>query len=220
MSASFTLITFQRSLSVVYRFYDEFFFPIDNRTPPVRSPLDVSIPALNWSAWPASDLSYRFSALTLTEPPPSGTNLQVQVVAELGDYVNLQPITVDLPRSVSNPPLASDFLINVPLWPTVALRPPQSETAVRGFITSSSSQPVANLKVEMWMHPAATPPPGTPFTLSDANGAFLFRFPLLKGASGSNVTINVRINNGTIAGTPSSLPIVVGQTQFVQLTRT
>ena len=210
----------QRTLAAVYRFYDAFLFPLVDTAPPITSPLEVSIAKFRWNALRAGDFTYRFSSLTLTGPAFTGVNLPVQVTASAGDYINFEPILLTLPLPISTPPQRSDFLIPKPLWPAFSFRPPAGETAVRGQIQSPSAQPVAGLKIEMWPGAAPVPPPGTPYTLSDANGAFLYRFPLLMGASGSVLPINVRLNGGLLAVTPASLPVVLGQTQIFQLQRT
>lgn len=221
MSAPYVAPRLRRTLSVVYRFYDAFFFPIDDHTPPVTSPLDVSIPSFGWSALRSDgDGSYRFSALTLTQPAPSGINLAVKVEAPGGEYVNYEPILLTLPVPLSTPPKRADFLLMKPLWPTTALRPLDGETAVRGHIRSSTAQPVANLKVQAWLGGALVPPPSTPFTRSNAYGEFLFRFPRLKGVLGHTVSINVRLEDGAIAVAPNSMPIVLGQTQIIGFQRT
>jgi hypothetical protein len=208
----------QRSLSAVYRFYDAFYFPIDKFTQPIASPLDVSIPALRWSASRAeTDFSYRFSTLTLTQPAPSGANLAVEVVSTDGDYVSFEQIVLTLPLALSSPPKPADFLIVRPLWPTVAFRPPGGETAVRGQIRSAAALPVAGLKIVMWPGAAVTPPAGTPFTRSNANGEFLFRFPLLKSAGGS--PFHIRLNDGAIGVSPASPSVVFGRTQMIQFQR-
>ncbi|HWF06817.1 MAG TPA: hypothetical protein VG297_00055 [Bryobacteraceae bacterium] len=221
MSDSFVSPLLQRTLSAVYRFYDVFYFPIGDATPPVVSPLEVSIPSLSWNAYRAADdYTYRFSSLTLTQPAPAGVNLAVDVTAPAGDYVSFEPIQLTLPRTLSVPVQRSDFLIPTPLWPTVAVRPPVGETAVRGQIQSAAALPVSGLKVEMWPGPAVTPPPGTPFTLSDASGQFLYRFPLLKGVSGSPTTFNIQLSNGAVAVSPASLAIPLGTTQVILFQRT
>lgn len=221
MNAPYVAPLLQRTLSAVYRFYDAFFYPIDDRTPPVTSPLDVSIPSFSWSALRAADdFTYRFSALTLTQPAPSGPNLAVQVVAPGGDYVSFEPIVLALPLPLSTPPKRADFLISKPLWPTTAVRPPDGETAVRGYLRSNTAQPVADLKVQMWLGAVLVPPPGTPFSRSNANGDFLFRFPLLKGVPGQTVSISIRLSDGAIAVSPASLSIVLGQTQIIEFQRT
>ena len=221
MSATFVTLRLQRTLSAVYQFYDAFFFPIDDDTPPVTSPLDVSIPDLRWNAlFAENDATYRFSASTLTHPAPAGVNLTVQVTAPGGDYLSLEPILLTLPLPVSVPPQRADFLISRPLWPTVGLRPPSNETVVRGQIQSPTAQPVDGLKIEMWPASAATPPPGTPYTRSNAHGDFLYRFPLLKGAPGSLAPFRIRLNNGAVAVLPASLPISLGGAQILQFQRT
>jgi hypothetical protein len=210
----------QRTLSAAFRFYDAFLYPIDDLTSPLTTPLKVSIPSLNWSALRADDdFTYRFSALTLTRPAPSGPGLVVQVVAPGGDYVAFEPISMNLPVPLSSPPKRADFLIAKPLWPTPAVRPSDGETAVRGFIRSSTAQPISDLKVQMWLGGTPAPPPDTPYTRSHANGDFLFRFPRLKGALGGTVSINVRLSDGAVAVSPASLSIVLGQTQIIGFQR-
>jgi hypothetical protein len=183
-------------------------------------PLDVSIPSLNWSALRTeNDCTYRFSALTLTQPAPTGA-LSVQVTAPGGEYVSFNPIVLSLPLLVPSPPQSSNFLFAKPLWPTTALRPPDGETAVRGHISSPTAQPVADLEVEMWLGGAPVPPPGTPFTRSNTSGDFLFRFPLLKGAPGASLPVRIRLSGGAIPVSPASLSIPLGQTQIIPYQRT
>lgn len=221
MTPSFVAPALQRTLAAVYRFYDAFFFPIADSTPPVSSSLEVSIPSLEWTALRVeTDATYRFSAFTLKRPAPTGINLPVEVLAPAGDYVSFAPILLTLPVAVSVPPKRSDFLIPTRLWPTMTVRPPDGETAVRGVITSPSAQPVAGLTIEMWTGGSPTPPPGTPFTRSNAGGEFLFRFPLLKGTPGTPLPVQIRLNAGGIAVTPAALPVVFGRTQIVPFART
>ena len=78
---------------------------------------------------------------------------------------------------------------------------------------------MANLKVEMWPGASVLPPAGTPFTRSNANGDFLFRFPLLKGTAGSVAPFRIRLNGGGLAVTPASPSMVLGRTQIVQFDR-
>ena len=224
MSAQFVAPLLQRTLAAAYQFYDAFFFPLDDLTPPITAPLEVSIPSLGWSALRAdTDFTYRFSASTLTQPAPSSPSppgFAVQVVAPGGDYVSFESIGLVLPLPLTAPPKRSDFLIPKPLWPTTALRPPDGETAVRGFIRSPTAQAVADLTVEMWLGLAPVPPPGTPFTRSNGSGDFLFRFPRLKGASGQTQTISIRLDGGAVSVSPATLPIVIGQTQIIKFQRT
>ena len=219
MSAPMVTPLLQRSLSVVYRFYDAFLYPtLSDKTPAIHSPLEISIPKFSWNAFRSDDdLTYRFSWLTLTQSAPAGANLDVEVVATNGDYLNLDPFQVTLPLAVSVPPKSSDFLQTKPLWPAQSMRPPAGETAVRGRIADVANQPVAGVKVEMWTGGTPVPPPGTPFTQSAANGCFLYRFPLLTGTRGSVVTVNVRLNGGVLVVTPTSLPVVIGELQIFQL---
>jgi hypothetical protein len=219
MSAPMVTPLLQRSLSVVYRFYDAFVYPtLSDKTPAIDSQLEVSILKFGWNALRSDDdLTYRFSWMTLTQAPPAGANLDVQVVATAGDYINLDPFQVTLPLAVSSPPKASDFLQEKPLWPAESMRPPVGETAVRGRISNAANVPAGGVKVEMWTGGSPLPPSGTPFTQSAGNGCFIYRFPLLAGARGSIVTVNVRLNNGVLLVTPSSLPVIIGQLQIFQL---
>jgi len=212
-----------RTLSAVYRFYDAFLFPLGESALPIASPLQVSIPKLRWDALRSDDdLTYRFSCSTLTGPPISGLNFDVSVVAAAGDFINFEPISLTLPLPVSTPPLRSDFLIPKPLWPAVSFRPPEGETAIRGQLKSPTSQPVADIKIEMWTGVSPTPPPGTPYTRSDAKGSFLYRLPLLPQppAPAVTVTMHLRLNGGLLAATPASLAVVWGATQIFQIQRT
>ncbi len=223
MNAPLNSPIFQRSLSAVFTFYDAFLYPPGSSQPPdptplVGSPLGVSIPSLQWQAAAADDGSYRFSALTLTQPAPGGANLAVQVDAPLGDYLSFDPITITLPLPISSPPLRSDFLIPTKLWPTVAFRPPSGETAVRGIIASPTAQPVSNLKIEMWL--GAGPAPGSPYTFTNLNGEFLFRFPLFQSASGQTTQANIQINSGAIPVLPAAPTVLIGATQILQFQRT
>ena len=221
MNAPYSALLLQRTLAAAYQFHDIFFEPLDDRSPPVLSLLDVSIPSLGWSAFRAEgDATYRFSALTVAAPAPSGTNLAVQVMAPRGDYVNLEPILLTLPRALSSPPKRSDFLITKPLWPTTALRPPDGETAVRGQIRSGTSATVSDIKVEMWTGVAPAPSAGAPYTRSNADGDFLFRFPLVRRSTGSTITVNIRLAGGAITVSPASTPVVFGRTQIIQFQMT
>lgn len=218
-STSFAHPRLQRSLAAVYRFYDAFHFPVGDTTPPIVAPLEVSIPELRWSALRVEeDATYRFSALTSAEPVPTGVNLDVQVRALHGDYVTLDPILLTLPLPLSTPVRRTDFLILQRLWPTPAMRPPRSETAVHGQIRSATAQPIAGLTVEMWQG-APAPPPGTPFTRTNATGEFLFRLPLLKGTLGSSLPFRIRLDAGAVAVAPAVIPLVLGTIQTVQFDR-
>jgi hypothetical protein len=211
----------RRTLCAVYRFFDAFMTPVDSRTPPIGSPLVVSIPARAWTALRVrADGTYRFSAPTLTEPAPTGVNLAVSVVSLTGEYVAPSPILLTLPLAVSVPPVAADFLRDLPLWPTPSMRPPAGETAVRGRITSPTSQPVAGLQVEMWTGGSPVPPPGTPSTLTDSDGEFLYRFPRLKATPGQPLPVRIRLESGLLPIVPASLSLTTGQPQIILFQRT
>jgi hypothetical protein len=221
MNAPYVAPVFQRTLLAVFQFYDAFFDASDDRTLAITSPLEVSIPNLGWIAFRADDFTYRFSARTLTQSAPGGSQLTVQVVAPGGDYVSFEKITLPAlplpPPNPPRPPRRGDFVFQLPLWPTLAVRPPGGETAVHGYIWNNTAQPLAAVKVEMWPGAAPAPPPNTPYTLSNASGDFLYRFPLLKGTPGDARAMNIRLNGGAVSVLPNSLNIVLGQTQIVHL---
>ncbi len=221
MTSTQVAVLHQRTLCAVYRFHDAFMTPVDSRTPPIASPLTVSIAPLAWTALRvAADGTYRFSAATLTQPAPAGPNLPVSVVSETGDYASLEPILLTLPLALSAPPVAADFRRDLPLWPTPSLRPPAGETAVRGRVVSPTAQPVVGLKVEIWLGAAAVPPPGTPYTVTNDAGDFLFRLPLLKAAAGQLQPIRIRLQAGLLPVNPASLSLTTGQTQIISFQRT
>lgn len=211
----------RRSLAAVYRFYDIFYLPFDGAVPPVRSPLAVSIPSLRWHAlWAENDATYRFSALTLTKSAPIATQMAVEVVAQNGDYVNHEPIKLDLPLPLSTPPRSDDFLLCRALWPTTAFRPPPGETAVRGQICGAGA--LGGLRVVM--AEGATPPldGDGPYTFTDARGEFLFRFPRQKGPPRDNITLHIQVSEGglPVAITPATVSAVYGTTNLCQFQRT
>jgi hypothetical protein len=180
--------------------------------------LDVSIPTLRWSALPEeSDRTYRFSALTLTQPAPIGVNLAIEVTAPGGQYVSHEPILVTLPRPLSAPVQRADFLVNQLLWPTTALRPPPGETAINGSIRSATAQPVDNLTVEIWSGPPSLRRERR--SRARRRGNFLNRFPLRKGPAGSLANVRIRLNGGAVAVAPATLPIVLGRTQAIPFDR-
>ena len=221
MSAPFVAVRHQRSLGAVYRFYDAFMLPLDDRTPALGLPLAVSIPSLTWQALRvADDASYRFSAATLTHPSPGGVNLDVLVFDPAGLYQNLEAIKLNLPVLPSVPPRSTDFLVQGRLWPTTAMRPPAGEMAVRGLVSSPTAQPVDQLLVEMWTGPSPVPPAGTPFTRSNARGEFVFRFPLLKAVPGQALPVHIRLDGGLVPVLPALPVLTTGQTQIVSFQRT
>ncbi len=145
--------------------------------------------------------------------------MPLRVASTEGDYRSLEPVLLTLPRAVSNPPVPADFLIPQPLWPTTRWKAPAGETVVRGSLSSPTSQPVGGLVLEMWVGASPTPPAGTPFTRTESDGGFLYRFPRLKGAAGAPLTVQARLNGGAIPLPASPLNLVFGRTHFVSLQR-
>jgi len=227
-------VAMTNDLAAAVRFLDAF------TQQPVRTPLSVSIPALNWQAlWWESDATYRFS---LSNTPlvggvpqfPNGVfNLQVTLPASQiqasgsssrGPYAALETRQLKLPPTPHSPPLASDYRVDLTLWPTVAFRPPAGETAVSGTVVSASNQNVVGLKVIL-LDSLVPPPPAPPYTRTDSSGQFLFRLPNLKlptpPTPNPTSTLNVQLlnaANATLVATPSTLTVPIGiVTNFIKL---
>jgi hypothetical protein len=196
-------------------FHDIFFRPFDDRTPRVRSALEVSIPERSWLAYyAASDATYRFSAVDWEAPLPS--TLAVVVRSIDGDYASYEPLTITLPLAIPSPPLASSFLIHRPLWPTSAFRPIAGETAISGMITHPTLK-ISGLRVVMY---SGAPDPLSPYTYTDAAGGFLFRLPYLGAASSAVPTIpmSIDVRDGVtpVVVSPASAVVTLGrQNRFV-----
>jgi hypothetical protein len=213
-----------RVLGAVVTFRDVFYLPFNDDTPLVRARLDVSIPARKWRAsFSENDATYRFSMAG--EPVPTGT-FDVQVDVRDDTYAHFEPFQLTLPVTPSAPPRASDFLVVKPLWPTRRFRVPRGETAVVGQL-HHPTLPTAGLRVRMF--PAGPPPPVAPYTYTDAQGGFLFRFPRLDTAvlptppqKVATVELQVEVTDGgaPVAVTPSTFAVLLGMTQFMAFTRT
>lgn len=158
---------------------------------PIRVPLVVSIPSPPWTARRMpQDATYRF--LTTNAEVPAGL-FGVEVVAPGGEYVAHEPITVRLPRPlVDHPPpaRAEDYRIEAPLWPTLLVRPPAGETAIRGRITRPPGADAGGLRVVLYA--AGQLVPSSPYARTDARGEFLFRLPLLKTSLAGGVVASTR----------------------------
>ncbi len=210
-------------LAVVYRFRDTFYQPPLPNTPPVRSALSVTITLTDGSKLTAIrsevDATYRFRVPA--GQVPSGT-FDVTVDSLDGVYVNHEPFTVDLPVTLADAtaPKGSDFLKVKQLWPTRLFRVPIGETAVIGRI-ESATLPVNDLKVELYQ--GGSPPVGTPYARTDANGEFVYRLLGLPGSvpgTPPTETLNIQVEGGAVTVTPTSFTVTLGKTQFIPFTRT
>ncbi|HEY3857293.1 MAG TPA: hypothetical protein VGO67_23155 [Verrucomicrobiae bacterium] len=223
---------FTSDLAAAVRFLDAF------TGQPVRAPLAVRIPALDWQAlrWDA-DSTYRFS---LVNTPlvggapqfPSGVfDLEVDAQDSQGSsaqnttsgpYAALETRQLTLPPTPHSPPLVTDYRVDITLWPTVAFRPPPGETAVVGTVVSATNQNVTGLKVIL-LDSALPPPPIPPYTRTDGLGQFLFRLPNLRSGPTPNATstLNVQVlnaGNSTLITNPTTLTAPIGfVTNFVKL---
>jgi hypothetical protein len=224
-----------RDLAAVVRFLDAF------TGEPVRTPLGVRIPALNWAAfWWDADATYRFSlanASLVAGVPQFPIGIFDLEVTEQGypisttsaegklphwTYAALEACQVTLPPTPHSPPLVTDYRVDLPLWPTVAFRPPARETALVGSVVSASSQDVTGLKVIL-LDASIPPPANPPYTRTDRSGQFLFRLPALRRGAASNptATLNVQlfdVANTQLAVTPAILTVPIGVvTNFIKL---
>jgi hypothetical protein len=212
----------QRDLAAVVQFVDPF------TALPVRDPFTVAIPALHWTAlrW-HSDATYRFSLANVplvggVPQLPVGT-FTLSVSPARGAYTALEPRLLTLPPAAPHPPpvLATDYLVALALWPTLAFRVPPGETAVTARLVSASNQNVGGLKARLF--DAASPPPPNVYTRSDAAGQFLIRLPALRRGNAANPTalLDVQVFDAAdlpLVVTPATLTVPIGQpTGFVTL---
>ncbi|HEY5933088.1 MAG TPA: hypothetical protein VIU61_00550 [Kofleriaceae bacterium] len=204
------------ALACALRFEDIFYRPVEPTTPPVATRLEVTIPALAWTAIRADrDATYRFRFT----PGVDVTGTHDVVVTSLdGIYVNHEPFQITLPRMMSTPPRASDFLIARPLWPTRRFHAPIGETCVIGRITSPNL-PVAALRVQLYR--GAAPPPLGAYTYTDANGEFVFRLLKLAGAIGDVISdVRIAVSDGNpVVVAPDMFSVELGRTQSITFTR-
>jgi hypothetical protein len=211
-----------RDLAAAVQFVDPF------TSLPVRIPCAVSMPALRWTAlrWDA-DATYRFSRpnVPLVGAPqlPTGT-FTLSVTPAGGSYAALEPRQITLPVAAPHPPpvLFADYLVALPLWPTVVFRVPAGETAVLARLVSTSNQNAAGLKARMF-DGSSPPPPASVYTRSDVAGQFLIRLPGLQRGNAANPTVVLDVQifnvaNAPLVVVPPTLTVPIGQlTGFVTL---
>ena len=244
--------TWIHRLAFVLRFFDAFSDPLHHLT--VRVALDVTtplpvgvppnlqvLPPLGdppgslgeqrepETLWRArrcmSDDTYRFF---VTNQPLRAGNYAVTVAAPGGEYVTFEPIVVPVPVPRTPPPppaLRSDFLFEFPLWPTRRAAVTAGDTVIVGRIVHAGGAPAVGYRVVLFPPPG--PAPAAPYTRADANGDFVYRFPLLKRAPGVPPVIlhNFEVRDAlnvvvaVIQPPPATIPVALGQvTTGVQLT--
>jgi hypothetical protein len=226
-----------RGLAVAIRFVDGF------TGQPVNSPLLVSINTFTgidpsvmaslsvagWNAlWSETDSTYRFSVPNVSQVPTgifdlaiantSGVDLYSDPPAALpnGPYAAQTQLQVTIPPVAAHPPpvLATDYLVQLELWPTVAFTVPYGETAVSGWVVSADGTKVAGLKVNL--SASATGANGEPWVSTDGSGQFLYRLPNLPRPAGPDpqVTLDVAVVDQTaspLTVTPTSLTVPAGK---------
>jgi hypothetical protein len=228
-----------RQLAVAVQFVDGFTGqPIFNKysvsieTFPGVAPKLLQSLADGWAgAWSGSDATYRFSLTNLPPPAqlPGGTfNLVVTnpggapvyanplPASPSGPYAASAPLKVTIPPVAPHAPpvLASDYLVALPLWPTVAFSVPNGETAVSGWVVSKASgTPQVGFGVTFASAGAAAG--AAPQAVTDGSGQFLYRLPNLARPAGPNpqVTLNITMvdqNGAAVAVTPPNLTVSAG----------
>jgi hypothetical protein len=239
----------RRDLAVVVRFVDGFTGqPIRTQfsvSIPKFSGIDprnlATMPAKWVALWSDGDATYRFSlpnpllaagtaqlptgTLDLLVTTADGVNLYADppIAPPRGSYAALTPLQVTIPPIAAHPPpvLASDYPVELPLWPTAAFRPPDGETAVSGWAVSAGRTTVAGLKLRLFESDSG--PSGEPWASTDSAGQFLYRLPNLPRPTGPNPqgTLNVEIvdqGNAPLTVAPATLTVSIGKpTSLVQL---
>lgn len=210
----------QHRLGFVLRFEDIFDRPTTPRTPPIRTRLHVSIPDRRWDAmFIDHDGTYRFRF----HPDEDITgNHTVEVTSLDGFYLNHETFTVTLPRVASTPPVATDYMIPRPLWPTRLFRIPVGETAVIGRIVPAvPGLDVTGLRVQLYR--GLAPPPAGAYTFTDSQGEFVFRLKKLGGPvpGGTLNDIKIVVSDGApVSVAPAIFTVELGRTQTMTFTRT
>jgi hypothetical protein len=227
-----------RDLAVVVRFVDGFTrqplsLPLSVSIPGfagVDPKLLTSLASGKWVArWSDADATYRFSLPnlpTINGSPelPRGTfDLLVTTAAGVNVYANPPAVLpgspyasatrlqVTIPPVAPHPPpvLASDYLVELPLWPTAAFRVPDGETAISGWVVSASTANVVGLKLRL--SPSRTGPAGQPWIGTDGAGQFLYRLPGLRRTAGSAIAVEVvDPSNAPLTVAPATLTITIG----------
>jgi hypothetical protein len=234
----------RRDLAVVVRFVDGFTgqpvrFPLSvsiRQFTGIDPRKLTSTPGGKWIAlWSDADATYRFSLpnLPLTAGSaqlPAGTfNLLVTTTDGVNLYANppiapphgpysaLMPLQVTIPPTAAHPSpvLASDYLVELPLWPTAAFHVPDGETAVSGWVVSAGRTNVAGLKLKLFESNIG--PSGEPWASTDSAGQFLYRLPNLTRPAGPNpqATLNVEMvdqANAPLTVAPETLTVAIGKT--------
>jgi hypothetical protein len=229
----FTRVDFGHRVAVALRFVDVFTGealapePFDAR---IESfPYTPGIVRTPWIARAARGV-VKF-VVAARETAPVGA-MSIIVEDRSRRYAAYEPVAVTLPRPlIEHPPVpaASDFLVDVSLWPTVAFRSPASQTTVIGCVRSAGASSVSGCRV----FAVRVGDPPSSYAYTDTAGSFLFRFPGLAFASAlstQSVELSVRAPplfaasvpilalrcNGVAVSTPFSLDL--GRTSLLDVT--
>lgn len=174
--------TVRHRLAMAMRFVDVFtgatiLLPLDVRIEVLAA--YAGMPRLPWRAVRAADGTYRFLTSVNTVPPVAAVS--VVVTAPGGEYLDLEPAPVALPRPIAGTfPARSDFIVTRALWPTRVLALPVGETAVTGRVRTAANAPASRYRVTLGEAPI---PAGAPYGYTDADGGFVVRLPNVRTLS-------------------------------------
>ena len=239
----------RRDLAVAVRFVDGFTgrpirtqFSVSIPKFTGIDPRNLASMSAKWVAlWSDGDATYRFSlpnlslvggaaqlptgTLDLLVTTTDGVNLYADppIAPPRSPYAALMPLRVTIPPTAAHSPpvLASDYLVELPLWPTAAFRVPEGETAVSGWVVSAGRKNVVGLKLKLFE--PNTGPSGEPWASTDGAGQFLYRLPNLTRPAGPNsqATLDVEMvdqASAPLTVAPATLTVPIGKpTSLVQL---
>lgn len=222
-NVAFDLLSISHTLAAAWRFEDAFSgravdVPLNVQVDVIAPPYS-RMPSLPWKAVGGDDATYRFLVSNRTIAPIGTFEVSVDVPG--ATYAAFEPLAMTLPRPLLTPPYPTrtDFLMVAKLWPTRLFKIPPGETAVTGTIGSAGAlTSVAGLRVTMWSAVHASPPPGTPYTYTDANGDFVTRLlgpDFRTSVSGGVVTTTANVSI-EIRPPPTFSTVVTPTTAFPQ----
>lgn len=124
----------------------------------------------------ASDSTYRFTRSVEPLPNLGLVGVTVESIETPARYANRTALQITVPSAgpVPSPMTFAHHLVEHPLEPTTAFRPPNGETSLRGVVLRAGTpQPDFQLAIGV----GAPPVPATAVAHTDANGEFVYRLP-------------------------------------------
>jgi hypothetical protein len=171
---------------------EEISAPLEVEAPSL--PVVVGMPQLPWRAVRERNV-YRFQ-VSNREVMPSGS-IAVTVACPAGDFANFEAINLSLPPVLSVPfPVASDFLLERPLWPTRKFALRAGETAMIVSLRSGGATDVRGIRIKAKRSGAL--PPDPPATYTDEDGETVVRlmgdaFRRIPGTTSVPVDFDLRL---------------------------